>query len=205
MKARATPKGTDRRRFDALFLDRDGTLIVERGFLKDPKGVRLCRGAADRLRSFTDAGTLLFVVTNQSGVARGVTSPDEVAAVNAEVKRRLAERGVPITEFLVCPHHPDGSVLRFTRNCRCRKPGTLLHRRAMKEHGIVPDRSAVFGDRWEDVGAGLALGATAVHLLTGYGREHRATVKERAPDAILARTLADGLDRLQALSRHGGA
>jgi D-glycero-D-manno-heptose 1,7-bisphosphate phosphatase len=205
VSARAAPKSPGRRRFDALFLDRDGTLIVERGFLKDPKGVRLCRGAAERLRIFTDAGTLLFIVTNQSGVARGVTSPDEVVLVNAEVRRRLGERGVIVTEFLVCPHHPEGSVPRYTRKCRCRKPGTLLHRRALKAYGIVPGRSAVFGDRWEDVGAGIALGATAVHLLTGYGREHRAIVKERAPDAILARTLADGLDRLQALARNEGA
>ncbi|MEO6325301.1 MAG: HAD hydrolase-like protein, partial [Thermoanaerobaculia bacterium] len=141
----------------------------------------------------------------QSGVARGMTSPEEVVAVNTEVERRLLARGVPITEFLVCPHHPDGSVPEYTRDCRCRKPGTLLHRRALKEHGLEPARAAVFGDRWDDVGAGIALGATTVHLLTGYGREHRPIVKERAPGAILARTLADGLDRLQALARNGRA
>jgi len=85
-----------RRAWDALFLDRDGTLIVERGFLGDPRHVRLARGAAARLKAFTDEGTLLFVVTNQSGLARGALTREEVDAVNAEVVRRLAARGVPV-------------------------------------------------------------------------------------------------------------
>jgi D-glycero-D-manno-heptose 1,7-bisphosphate phosphatase len=187
------------RRFDALFLDRDGTLILERGFLKDPKGVRLARGAAARLKRFTDEGTLLFVVTNQSGLARGYLSFSDVEAVNAEVKRRLEARGVPLHGIFVCPHYHEGSVAHLVKSCRCRKPGLLLFRRALARHGIHPSRAAVIGDKWDDVGAGLALGATCVHVLTGHGRSHRAQVVAHAPGAILARTLADALDRLLAL------
>lgn len=188
------------RRFDALFLDRDGTLIVERGYLADPRGVRIARGAARRLKRFTDDGTLLFVVTNQSGVARGMLTMEDAHAVNAEVAKRLGARGVPIEAFLICPHHPEGRIPELTRYCQCRKPGTLLHRRALRAHALSPSRTAVFGDRWEDVEAGLSLGATTVHLLTGYGREQRSEVRERAPDAILASTLADGLDRIRKLA-----
>lgn len=184
------------RRFQALFVDRDGTLIVERGFLADPKGVKLSRGATPLLKLFTDAGTKLFVVTNQSGLARGILTWDQVNAVNEKVVQRLLARVVPVSEILICPHHPEAAVATLRKRCRCRKPGTLLHERAMKKHGLDPARCAVIGDKWDDVGAGVALGATAVHVLTGYGRQHRATVRERAPDAILAGSLADALRRL---------
>lgn len=186
-----------RPRWDALFLDRDGTLVVERGFLDDPRGLRLSRGAAERLKTFTDEGTLLFVVTNQSGLARGVLTRAQVDAVNAEIVRRLAARGVPVAGVLVCPHFPGGVVPELSIHCRCRKPGTLLHRRALLAHGLSGRRSAVVGDKWDDVGAGVALGAAQAHVLTGHGREHRAAVVARAPDAILAASLADALDQLR--------
>lgn len=191
------PRPRRRPRWDALFLDRDGTLIVERGFLADPRGVRLSRGAATRLKAFTDEGTLLFVVTNQSGLARGVLTRAAVDAVNAEVVRRLAARGVPVAGVLVCPHYPGGTVPALSIRCRCRKPGTLLHARALAAHGLAARRSAVVGDKWDDVGAGVALGAAQAHVLTGHGREHRAAVLSRAPDAILAGTLAGALDQLR--------
>jgi D-glycero-D-manno-heptose 1,7-bisphosphate phosphatase len=191
------PRARRRPRWDALFLDRDGTLIVEREFLADPRGVRLARGAAARLKAFTDDGTRVFVVTNQSGLARGVLTRAQVDAVNAEVVRRLAARGVPLAGVLVCPHYPDGTVPALSIRCRCRKPGTLLHTRALAAHGLSARRSAVVGDKWDDIGAGIALGAAQVHVRTGHGREHRAAVRERAPDAILAETLAEALDELR--------
>lgn len=184
---------------DALFLDRDGTLIAERGFLADPKGVRLAPGAAPLLARFAEEGTKIFVVTNQSGVARGLTRWDEVNAVNAEVERRLAGRGVPIAAWLICPHHPEGRVKEYAVSCRCRKPGTLLHRRALRRHGLSAGRSAVVGDKWDDVGAGIALGAFSVHLLSGHGREHRAEVLAKGEGRVLlAGGLADGLRKLRA-------
>jgi histidinol-phosphate phosphatase family protein len=184
---------------DALFLDRDGTLIAERGFLSDPKEVRLAPGAVPLLARFAAEGTRLFVVSNQSGVARGRMTWDEVRAVNAEVERRLAARGVPLDGWLVCPHHPEGSVPELAVACRCRKPGTLLHRRALRRHRLSAERSAVVGDKWDDVGAGLAPGALAVHLLSGHGRAHRAAVREKgAGRVILAGSLADGLRKLRA-------
>ena len=119
--------------------------------------------------------------------------------MNAEVERRLAARGVPLAGWLVCPHHPEGRVKEYAVACRCRKPGTLLHRRALRRHGLAAERSAVVGDKWDDVGAGLALGALAVHLLSGHGREHRAAVLAKgAGRVILAGGLADGLRRLRA-------
>lgn len=189
---------------DALFLDRDGTLIAERGFLTDPEGVRLAPGAAPLLARFAAEGTRLFVVSNQSGIARGLTTWDEVNAVNAEVGRRLASRGVPIAAWLVCPHHPGGRVPEYAIACRCRKPGTLLHRRALRRNGLAAARSAVVGDKWDDIGAGLALGAISVHLLSGHGRDERAAVREKGGRrVILAGGLADGLKRLRKAAEGG--
>jgi histidinol-phosphate phosphatase family protein len=188
-----------RRTFDALFLDRDGTLVVERGFLSDPRDVRLAPGAALRLREFRRRGTALFIVTNQSGLARGLLTREQVDAVNAEIVRRYAARGVAFADVLVCPHHPDGAVPALRRTCRCRKPGTLLHERALRARRLSGRRSAVVGDKWDDVGAGLALGAATAHVLTGHGRRERPLVLARAPGAILATTLADALDQLLAL------
>ncbi len=198
-KPKARPKARRRPAFDALFLDRDGTLIAEREFLADPRGVRLAPGAAGALKRFTDAGTLLFVVTNQSGIARGKLSWEEVDAVNAEVRRRLSLRGVPISDVLVCPHFPGGTVPEYARRCRCRKPGTALHERAVRAFHLDPRRCAVVGDKWDDVAAGAKLGAAAVHLLTGHGREHRARVRGELPGALLAATLSEGLALLEAL------
>ncbi len=199
------PCGVPRPPYDALFLDRDGTLIVERGFLADPRGVRLGRGAAAGLRRFTERGTLLFVVTNQSGLARGLLSWDDVRAVNAEVARRLARHGVPLAGTLVCPHYPGGTVRALSIRCRCRKPGTALHELAIREHGLDPRRCAVIGDKWDDVGAGVALCAATAHVLTGHGREHRERVRELAPDAILAGTLAEALSALEIRARRSRA
>lgn len=204
MRASRTPaRGKPGRRgdarrppFDALFLDRDGTLVVERGFLGDPKDIRLAAGAAERLRAFARAGTALFIVTNQSGLARGLLTRSQVDSVNAEIVRRFAARDVHFAAVLVCPHHPEGVVASLRRRCRCRKPGTLLHERALRALGLSAHRSAVVGDKWDDVGSGVALGAATAHVLTGHGRRERPLVLARAPGAILATTLADALDQL---------
>jgi D-glycero-D-manno-heptose 1,7-bisphosphate phosphatase len=189
--------------FDALFLDRDGTLVVERGFLGDPKDIRLAAGAAERLRIFAREGTALFIVTNQSGLARGFLTRSQVDSVNAEIVRRYAARGVHFAGVLVCPHHPEGAVASLRRRCRCRKPGTLLHERALRACGLSARRSAVVGDKWDDVGSGLALGAATAHVLTGHGRRERPLVLARAPGAILATTLADALDQLLSRAPRG--
>jgi histidinol phosphatase-like enzyme len=92
-------------------------------------------------------------------------------------------------------------VKKLAVACRCRKPGTLLHRRALRRHGLSAEKSAVVGDKWDDVGAGLALGALAVHLLSGHGREQRAAVREKGGGkVILAGGFADGLRKLRAVA-----
>lgn len=159
----------------AVFADRDGTIVREAEYLSDPAGVELLPGAAAALRSFRDAGYVVVIVTNQSGIARGYYGRAEYRAVEAEVERRLAEHGVDVAGAYYCPHHPD-----FTGPCGCRKPGTELFEKATADHGLDPGRSVYVGDRLRDVEPARALGGTGILVRTGYGTEEAA----RAPEWV---------------------
>lgn len=144
----------------AVFLDRDGTIIRDEGYLRDPARVSLLPHAVKGLRLMRELGYGLFLVTNQSGVARGLMTEEDAAAVNAELLRLLAEQGADIDDVRVCPHLDAG--------CFCRKPqpGMLLDLAAA--HGIDLRRSVMIGDKESDVEAGRAAGCSA-SLLVGAG------------------------------------
>lgn len=169
----AIPGGGVRRR--AAFLDRDGTLIMERHYLADPAGVELIAGVGNALRELRRAGYALIVVTNQSGLARGLIRPEEYAAVELRVAELLAGEGVDLDGVYHCPHHPD-----HTGTCDCRKPGLGLYRRAAAEHGVELAGSLYVGDRESDVLPALALGGTGYLVRTGYGTE----VGEQVPAGV---------------------
>ncbi len=159
----------------AAFLDRDGTLIVERRYLADPDGVALVPGAAEALRELACAGFALVVVTNQSGIARGVYGEADFRAVQRRVEERFAARGVRFDAVYFCPHHPE-----VTGACECRKPGLGMYRRAAREHGLDLARSVYVGDKLSDVLPALELGGAGFLVRTGYGAEHAAA----APEAV---------------------
>ncbi len=148
----------------AVFVDRDGTVIREREYLSDPDGVDLVPGAVEGLRMLQEAGYAVVIVTNQSGIARGLYGEAEYRAVAREVARRLAGAGVRVVGSYYCPHHPE-----FTGPCECRKPATGLFRAAAAEHGLDLARSVYVGDRIRDVVPALELGGRAVLVRTGYG------------------------------------
>jgi D-glycero-D-manno-heptose 1,7-bisphosphate phosphatase len=150
----------------ALFADRDGTIIVEKEYLSDPDQVELAPGAVEALRAFRDAGYALIVVTNQSGIARGLFSRSDYERVEARVAQLLSAEGLILDGVYYCPHHPEcGDV------CECRKPGTLLYRQAAADHGLDVTRSVYTGDRRSDVEPAAMLGGRGILLLSGYGRE----------------------------------
>lgn len=157
----------------AIFLDRDGTLVDDPGFLRRPGDVRLLDGVAAALGRLRDAGYRLAVVTNQSGIARGLMSSADVAAVHAEIARQLAATGVVIDAWAYCPHLPDAG-------CACRKPRTALHRRLADTRGYRLAQSWCIGDRIGDVAAAAPLGARAVLVETGEGRHHVAAARAAA-------------------------
>ena len=137
----------------AAFLDRDGTIIRDSHYLNDPDRIELLPGAADAIHRLNSARILVVVVTNQSGIARGLITPDEYEQVERGLDDALWREHARIDATYMCPHHPD-----FTNDCDCRKPGVLLFKQAIKDLGIDPARSAFIGDRWRDVAPGLELG-----------------------------------------------
>lgn len=180
----------------AIFLDRDGTVIQEKSYLADPGGVVLIPGAARAMRRLRDAGYAIVVVTNQSGIARGLYSRDDYHAVAARLEEMLAAEGVIADETHFCPHHPDE-----TGPCDCRKPGTGMHRRAGESLGIDFHGSYFVGDKITDVLPALELGGRGILVRTGYGAEHEPDAPDgvwvaddllAAADRILADAIADG-------------
>jgi D-glycero-D-manno-heptose 1,7-bisphosphate phosphatase len=144
----------------AVFLDRDGTIIADIGYPRDPALVRLLPGAAEGLGRLAAAGWPLVVVSNQSGIARGLLTEADYRAVMDRTAALLSGAGAPFLADYQCPHHPD-----LTGPCECRKPGTLLFRRAAADHDLDLSASWFVGDRWRDVEPGLALGGQG--LLVG--------------------------------------
>lgn len=150
----------------AVFLDRDGTIIVESEYLSDPDQVVLLPGAADALARLAAMGYALVVVSNQSGIARGLYSEDDFGAVQARLEAILAERRIRFDAVLHCPHHPD-----FTGPCECRKPGLGLYRRAAEDLDLDLGASVYVGDRVSDVLPALETGGAGYLVRTGYGAE----------------------------------
>jgi len=151
-------------RSPAVFLDRDCTLIEDRGDLRSPADVAFYPGTFSALR-LLGSRFKLFIVTNQSGVAKGKVTLDEVAAVNAQVVERLRGAGIEVTAVYVCPHQrSDG--------CACIKPKPFFLKRAAIEHGVDLCRSFVVGDHPHDVDLARNAGATGIYVLTGHGSKH---------------------------------
>ena len=135
----------------AIFLDRDGTVIVDRHYLSDPAGVVFEPGVIEALRSLCDAGFGLIFVSNQSGIGRGLMTAEQSDAVHQRVVDLLAAEGVPIAGSYICPHAPWD-------HCQCRKPSPVLLRQAAAEHGIDFSQSFMVGDKKTDVDLGRATG-----------------------------------------------
>lgn len=138
----------------AVFIDRDGTLIVDHHFIGRVDQVELIPDAAASVKKLNDAGWLVLLVTNQSGIARGLFTMADYEEVHAKMVSLLAAGGARLDGAYVCPHHPD-----FTGPCECRKPGLLLFRRGEQEHGVDMSRSWLIGDKLRDVTPVTPLGA----------------------------------------------
>lgn len=155
----------------AVFLDRDGTILEEKHYLADADRVTLVSGATSALADLADAGYALVIVTNQSGIARGLYRETDYEAVARRVDALLNASGVRLDAVEHCSHHPD-----VTGPCDCRKPATGMHRRAAAALGLDAARSYFVGDKLTDVLPALELGGQGILVRTGYGREHEGLV-----------------------------
>jgi D-glycero-D-manno-heptose 1,7-bisphosphate phosphatase len=172
-----------------VLLDRDGTMIVERHYLADPRQVELLPGAAAGLRRLCQLGYGLVVVTNQSGLARGYFDEVRLAQIHTRMQDLLRAENVHLDGIYVCPHLPEGG-------CGCRKPRPGLVRSAAVELGFDPRASIVVGDKACDVELGHAVGATSVLVRTGYGQQ----TELQTELGVRADYVVDGLVEVAALA-----
>lgn len=163
------------RRF--ILLDRDGTLIEDRNYLSDPEGVILLPGVAEGLRRLRALGCGLIVITNQSGVGRGLFSVADVERVHHRLRELLRREGVELDGIFFCPHAP-------TAQCLCRKPQPLLAEMAARHHNFSLREAVVMGDKDSDIELGQRIGARTILVRTGYGRKVEAE-SALHPDAIV--------------------
>ena len=171
------------------FLDRDGTIIHDANYIRDPDDVALLPGAAAAIAKLNRAGVIVVVVTNQSGIARGWLSADDYESVRRRIDDLLAPENARIDATYMCPHFPE-----ITGPCDCRKPGLKLYRDAIAHLGIDPTRSVFVGDRWRDVAPGVSLGGRPIFLdVASSPPEDRERV--RADGLDIAHSLGEAVDR----------
>ncbi|MBD0336468.1 MAG: HAD family hydrolase [Cyanobacteria bacterium Co-bin13] len=148
----------------AIFLDKDGTLIEDVPYNVDPDRIVLCSGSLDGVHKLHQAGYLLIVITNQSGVARGYFDESALPAVEQRLRQML---GVPLAGFYYCPHHPEGTVAKYAVSCGCRKPEPGMLLRAAAEHDIDLQQSWFIGDILNDAEAGRKAGCRTILIDNG--------------------------------------
>jgi D-glycero-D-manno-heptose 1,7-bisphosphate phosphatase len=140
----------------AAFLDRDGVLNVDHGYVYRPEQLEWIEGAPEAVRLLNEAGYTVIVITNQSGVARGFYDEAAVHRFHAHMQAELERHGAHIDAFYYCPHHPEGTVAEYALRCDCRKPGTGLLERAVREWPIDLTHSFLIGDKPDDLKAAAA-------------------------------------------------
>jgi D-glycero-D-manno-heptose 1,7-bisphosphate phosphatase len=159
----------------AVFIDRDGTITKDKGYIKDVSLLELIAGAAQAINGFHSLGFLVILVTNQSVVGRGYITGDKLAEIHGRLRELLSQEDSFLDAIYVCPHHPDDG-------CNCRKPRPGLVRRACKDFDIEMKKSYIIGDQKADIELGRREGIRSILVLTGHGKK---TVEETSPDYVV--------------------
>ncbi|WP_456440986.1 D-glycero-alpha-D-manno-heptose-1,7-bisphosphate 7-phosphatase [Caldithrix abyssi] len=152
-----------------VFLDRDGTIIEEMGYINHFSRIRPLPEAVEAIKLFKKAGFKVVVVTNQAGVARGYFSEEELVQMNKHMLQEFEKKGAKIDALFYCPHHPEGKVEKYRLKCNCRKPNTGMIDKAVEELGVSLKEAWVIGDRASDLELAKNSGIRGVLVLSGYG------------------------------------
>jgi D-glycero-D-manno-heptose 1,7-bisphosphate phosphatase len=186
----------------AVFLDRDGTLIEERGYLDKLEDISLFPETPAALHLLRDAGYALVVVTNQAGVARGFFDEAFVQKAHRRLAEMLEAVNLVLDGYYYCPHHPDGVIPEYTRVCHCRKPAPGMVEKAVRDLGIDIDRSFVVGDKWLDVELATNAGVRSVLVRTGYGAAVEGSQSDLSQPLAIVDTI---LDAAREIVQHSAA
>jgi D-glycero-D-manno-heptose 1,7-bisphosphate phosphatase len=177
----------------AVFLDRDGTLVEEAGYLDRLERLVFFPYSVDAVRLLNRANLAVVIVTNQAGIARGIFKESFVAEAHRHITERLTAGSARVDGFYYCPHHPEAVIEQYRQSCDCRKPQPGLLRRAAADLDLALDRSFVIGDRWHDLEAGSRVGARGVLVRTGYGRTEEAAPKSGVSPAAIVDNLIEAV------------
>ena len=173
----------------AVFVDRDGTMIEDVGYLDRIERLKLFPYTVDAIRLLNRAGFTVVVVTSQAGVANGIVTEEFLLQTHDSIGRTVADAGGRIDAFYYCPHLPTAAIAKYRTDCDCRKPKPGMIHSAARDLSLDVSRSYVVGDRWRDIEMGQAAGATAILVETGYGK----TQASRRPDNIKPVTVVANL------------
>jgi histidinol-phosphate phosphatase family protein len=176
------------------FLDRDGTIIEERNFIESPDEIRFLPGSVQAIQMLRESGYKIVVISNQSGIGRGILTEKMVREVNDLFIRRLKEKDAPVDGLYFCPHHPDA-------NCECRKPETGMVQKAAEELKLDLKNTVVIGDKSIDVKLGKNIGAKTILVVTGYGKSevNKLADQNDKPDFV-ADTLLDAANWIKRMN-----
>ena len=168
----------------AIFLDRDGTIIKHVDLLHQESEVRLLPGVQKAIKKIRDLGYLIIIVTNQSVIARGIITCQELELIHEKLKRRLAAKKAHIDEIYYCPHHPEAKLPEYRKKCRCRKPNPGMLHNAIRKNLIDPKKSFMVGDALIDIAAGQKVGVKTILVKSGPGHESLDKLIKTHPDFI---------------------
>ena len=163
----------------AILLDRDGTINIEKDYLYKIEDFEFEKNVVQALKIFSAMGYTLAVVTNQSGIARGFYTEEDLEKLNNYIKEKLAEQGIIIEKFYYCPHHPEKGIGKYKIDCECRKPKTGMLDAAIRELDIDISKSYMVGDTLADLDAGKKAGLQPILVTTGHGSETAEKLGER--------------------------
>ena len=171
----------------AVFLDRDGTINIEKDYLYQTEDFEFIPGAPEAIRLLNQAGIMVVVVTNQSGVARGYYTENDVESLHRHIATELERFGAHVDAWLYCPHHPDGRG-SYALPCNCRKPLPGMLQEAARRYNISLENSTIIGDKRADIEAGKAAGCRTILVRTGYGinEEHQVGNQTEVCDDLLS-------------------
>lgn len=150
----------------AVFFDRDGTINVDKDYLYKVEEFEFLSGIPEILAEYRKRGYLLILITNQSGVAKGYYTLEEMERLHVYMQQKLSFYGAQFDAIYYCPHHPQGRIAEYTLKCQCRKPGSLLYERAVKEYNINPQQSIAIGDKERDLIPAGKMGMKCVKIRT---------------------------------------
>ena len=162
-----------KRQLVGIFFDRDGTINTEIDFLRKPEELELIPKSVDAIREANESGVKVFIITNQSGIARGFLTENDLSAVHKHLVDLLKKRHAYVDAIYYCPHHPEYGKPPYNIACQCRKPNIGMLKKAETEFNLSLKKSFVVGDRCVDAKAGRMAGCTTFLVLTGYGMTER--------------------------------